>query len=86
MTNPEKLYEDIVRLQRVMFPEIEDDLKKHDEINQKIIEEEQKYIWSLKSDQNGYVQASRIPIEDMDLETRKHIADRQAQMRQMPRK
>jgi len=63
-----------------MFPEIEDDLKKHDDINQKIIQEEQKYIWTIKSDQNGYVQASRILIEDMDMETRKNIAARQAEM------
>lgn len=69
-----------------MFPEIEDDLKKHDEVNQKIIQEEQKYIWSIKSDQHGYVQASRMPIEDMDTETRKHIVARQAKMGQALRR
>lgn len=69
--NPDNAYNEMVRLQRLYFPEIEDELKVHDELKLKIMEEERKYVWVLTRDEKGFLHAGRKPIEEMPEE---HIA------------
>lgn len=69
--NPENAYNEMIRLQRLYFPEIEDELKAYDELKLKIMEEERKYVWVLTRDKDGFLHAGRKPIEEMPAE---HIA------------
>ena len=63
--NPDNAYNELIRLQRLYFPEIEDELKIHDELKLKIMEEERKYVWMLTRDEKGFLHAARKPIEEM---------------------
>ncbi len=63
--NPDEAYNEVIRLQRLFFPEIEDELKVQDEVKQKIIEEERNYVWMLTRDARGFLHAERKPIEEL---------------------
>ncbi len=63
--NPDNAYNELIRLQRLYFPEIEDELKVHDDLKLKIMEEERKYVWMLTRDKDGHLHAQRKPIEEM---------------------
>ena len=69
--NPDNAYNELIRLQRLYFPEIEDELKVHDELKLKIMQEERQYVWMLTRDNKGFLHAERKRIEEMPEE---HIA------------
>jgi hypothetical protein len=63
---PEKAYEVITRLQRLMFPEIEDQLQEREALQSTVLEEEQGFVWVLEGDRNGYYGGKRVKAEDAE--------------------
>ncbi|KKN70464.1 hypothetical protein LCGC14_0430420 [marine sediment metagenome] len=62
--NPDEAYNIIVSLQRMMFPEIEDQLREQEAQQSKIFEEEKGYIWVLQTGEHGHKYGTKVKLED----------------------
>lgn len=65
--DPDNVYNEVIKLQKFLFPEIEDVLAEHDKHKREAMEEEQKYVWKLRKDKMG-ISAKRVPIEELPME------------------
>ncbi len=63
--SPDDTYNEILKLQRMIWPETEDQLKKRDEDQIRIFKEESEYRYIMKTDENGFVYATRIHASEM---------------------
>lgn len=65
--DPDNVHNEVLKLQKFMFPEMEDILAEHDKIKRKTMEDEQKYVWKLVRNKMG-INAERVPIEELSME------------------
>lgn len=74
--DPEKAYNVIVTLQRMMFPEIEGQLREQEAEQTKIFEEEKGYIWVLQTGEHGDKVGTKIKLEDAPDEFKNWASER----------
>ena len=74
--NPEKAYNVIVSLQRLMFPEVEDQLKAQESVQSKILEEEKQYVWVLQAGEHGHKLGRKVKWDDAPDDFKEWAADK----------
>lgn len=74
--NPEEAYNVIVSLQRMMFPEIEDQLRARELEQAKILDEEKQYIWVLHTGEHGEKIGTKMKMDDAPDEFKEWAANR----------
>lgn len=63
--SPDDTYNEILKLQGMIWPELEDQLKKRDEDQTRIVKEESEYRYIMKTDEKGFVYATRIHASEI---------------------
>lgn len=74
--DPDEAYNVIVSLQRMMFPEIEDQLREQEAQQSKIFEEEKGFIWVLQTGEHGDKVGTKIKLEDAPEEFKTWASER----------
>lgn len=64
MINKEEAYNVIVSLQRMMFPEIEDQLKARESEQAKILDEEKGFLWVIQTGKHGHKYGAKVKVSD----------------------